>query len=168
WLIPAAVAGLVVILGALGLSAILFRTGSEAAATTMGSVRRILDDDAMAVRPALSPDGRHVAYALWEGGRTALFVAHFDGGAAPIRLAEMEGLVDYPAWRRDGGAVAFLRGRQGAPCEILVRPFPTGKVSAVGECPSGMANGLTWSADGRSLYLSDAAASGPDRIYRLD
>ena len=167
-LIPAAAAGLVVILGALGLSAILFRTGSEAAATTMGSVRRILDDDAMAVRPALSPDGRHVAYALWEGERTALFVAHFDGGAAPIQLAEMEGLVDYPAWRRDGGAVAFLRGRQGAPCEVVGRPFPTGEVSAVGECPSGMANGLTWSADGRSLYLSDAAANGPDRIYRLD
>lgn len=167
-LAPVVVAGALLLLGAAALTALLLRLVSEAAPATLGSVRRIVDDGGLAVRPALSPDGRHVAYAVWEGDRRGLYVADFDGGAAPIQLAAIDGLVDYPAWRRDGGAVAFVRTRRDAPCEILVRPFPTGEVAAVGECPSVMANGLTWSADSQALYLSAAAASGPDQIYRLD
>jgi len=167
-LIAIVAAGVLFFAGASVLTALVLQHRPQAGHVTLGSVRRILDGDDLAVRPALSPDGRHVAYALWASDGSSLFVTDFDSRAAPIQLAPMGELVDYPAWRRDGGAVAFLRGRPGAPCEILVRPFPTGEVSAVGECLSRMANGLTWSADGRALYLSDAEGGGPGRIYRLD
>lgn len=134
----------------------------------LSSVRSIVQGDVRATRPALSPDGRHVAYVLRRGAAGELYIAASDGVGAPVRLAGTTGYKDYPAWRPDGQALAFFRGRPGGRCEILLQPFPTGEATAVGECLSSVARGLTWSADGSALYFSDASAGQRERIFRLD
>jgi Tol biopolymer transport system component len=56
--------------------------------------------------PALSSDGRRVAFAAGVGGNFHIYTAFVSGGA-PIRVTREPGLEDEPAWSPDGNWVAF-------------------------------------------------------------
>ena len=107
----AAIAG--VVLGALGVWAIAPRTEPP---PTIAALTRLTADDGLTIEPALSPDGKLVAYASDRasvndmGGNTDIWVQQIAGGQA-IRLTQD------PGWRahRDGPlafspAIASQRG----------------------------------------------------------
>ncbi len=101
--------------------------------------------------PALSPDGRLLAFALAEpNGQSALWVHDFDTGAAR-RLAGTEGAQD-PFWSPDGRFLAFF-----ARAELR-------KVEAAGGVPlticagGGDPRGGSWGAGGDILFTSISAA----------
>ncbi len=58
--------------------------------------------------PAVSPDGKWMAYQSVESGRREVYITAFPGGGAKWQVSSDGGLV--PRWRRDGKELFFLDG----------------------------------------------------------
>ncbi|HEY1496076.1 MAG TPA: protein kinase, partial [Candidatus Solibacter sp.] len=80
------------------------------AAAIWGPMRPLTTYSGLEYEPALSPDGRQVAFA-WDGDRKDnfnIYVRLVDGGA-PLRLTTSAAPDHSPAWSPDGVSLAFLR-----------------------------------------------------------
>lgn len=80
----------------------------------VGSPRRLTPDDATAPKreyaPAVSPDGKWVAYVTWsDNGGGNVWKVPFAGGA-PQKLSTINGHYANPEWSRDGSKLAVIRG----------------------------------------------------------
>ncbi|WP_191621144.1 PD40 domain-containing protein [Marinihelvus fidelis] len=120
--------------------------------------------------PALSPDGRHVAY-IWDGGQDQVdLYVRLVGADGVLRLTDTASIEESPAWSPDGDWLVFLR-RQGLDRRQLVM------VSALGgaERPLGefgvprnldaartIQASVDWSPDSRTLVVTE----GTDQPYR--
>ncbi|MDT7605270.1 MAG: hypothetical protein QOF61_3267, partial [Acidobacteriota bacterium] len=102
------------------------------------------------VNPALSPDGRLVAYS-WKGGTTDrmnIYVQQVDAGT-PLRLTTALAREGSPTWSPDGRYIAFVRNSLDASTDgIYLIPALGGHERQLAHisCVS-----LDWSPDGRSL-----------------
>ncbi len=117
--------------------------------------------------PALSPDGKQIAY-VWNGGQTNNFdiyasrfcywpVESCKGRVAPpVRLTTSPAPDFGPAWSPDGRQIAFLR-KTATGADILVVPAGGGPERKLGESRAVRCR-LAWSADGKSLALTDRAS----------
>lgn len=100
--------------------------------------------------PALSPDGRHVAFTTERGDRSALTVMTSEG--TDVRaLAESLNVRGPPAWSPDGASITVAVLRDGMPRLVSVpldgrAPMPI--IDDYSTDPS-------WSPDGRFLFYSD-------------
>jgi len=117
--------------------------------------------------PAISPDGKFVAYLASENGRTDVWVKFIDGGAGANLTAgsgleiQSQAAVGGLEISPDGSAIAVQAGPLGTPSGergIWLVPAPLGG-------PMRMlvkrAAGLRWSADGqRVVYMRPDPASG--------
>ena len=123
----------------------------------LGRRSQLTLDPGLELDPALSPDGKLVAYTAGPLGQTRLYVRQVDG-ATPVAITSTEaGLARVPRWSPDGSRLLFLSSRGleavpalGGPAKLLV-PVARGA----------WADG-TWSPDGRSI----AYARG-DSVYVL-
>ncbi|GAA1941981.1 serine hydrolase [Nocardioides hwasunensis] len=124
---------------------------------TAQAPRRLRIDDlldlAVPSQPALSPDGRQVAYVLrtldCDADRAVdqLWLADTSGDAPPRRLTH--GPSDTaPAWSPDGATLAFLRDGR-----VAVVALAGGDAEAFAHLPSG-ASGPQWSPDGERLAFT--------------
>lgn len=116
--------------------------------------------------PALSPDGRTVAFARATSpieGPVALRTVTVRG-TAPRRLALLEGRIDSLCWSPDGGRLAFVQ-RQGATARLCTLRANTRELMTVLEAGDRVPDlyAPVWAADGRSLYVHDLRA-----LYRVD
>ena len=102
--------------------------------------------------PAISPDGRRVAFSVRENARTLLYVMQADGTNARV-LANSLDLQGSPAWTPDGRAITSAADDHGTPHLFRVPVDGGGPVAFVGEYSVDPA----WSPDGRF-----AVYSGPD------
>jgi Tol biopolymer transport system component len=112
------------------------------------------------ITPALSPDGKQVAFA-WDGEKGDnfdIYVKLVDAGT-PLRLTDNPANENSPAWSPDGGYVAFCRV-VGKNREILVIPALGGPERRLGES-AGCDSGMSWSPNGKFLALSDKSTAGP-------
>lgn len=75
--------------------------------------------------PALSPDGRWVAFARWDEPR-GLFVVGVDGSAERRLIGE--NLIKSPTWSPDGRRLAFTQQRGGTEAQTIVVP-PFGEIT---------------------------------------
>ena len=113
------------------------------------------------VTPALSPDGKQVAFS-WDGENSDnfdIYVKLVEAGK-PLRLTTNPGLDVSPAWSPDGGHLAFLR-YTGSVAEVLTIPALGGPERKLGQVTTEpfyvfFAN-LSWSPDGRFLAVADCA-----------
>jgi Tol biopolymer transport system component/DNA-binding winged helix-turn-helix (wHTH) protein len=109
--------------------------------------------------PALSPDGRAVAYATDRSGGFEIAVKPFLGGASEIALTSDGQQNVEPAWSPDGDYVAYHSMRRGG---IWIVPALGGvprQVSDFGSDPA-------WSPDGRRLaFQSDPLADVAPAAY---
>jgi Tol biopolymer transport system component len=115
------------------------------------TIRPLTYDIAANVSPAISPDGKFIAYASDRaGGNVDLWVQQVAGGE-PIKLAS-GGLCHDPSFSPDGSRVLFRGGADGR--GIFV-------VSALGGTPRNVANGWAprWSPDGTQISYVDPAKS---------
>jgi Tol biopolymer transport system component/DNA-binding winged helix-turn-helix (wHTH) protein len=103
--------------------------------------------------PALSPDGKMVAYA-WKGGtpdRMNIYVQQI-GGGNPIRLTSYAGRDGAPAWSSDGQSIVFARGStEPGMAGIYLVPAFGGRER---QLLAATCNGLDWSADGRYVVFT--------------
>lgn len=134
------------------------RTGQEVR-LTLG--RRARD-------PALSPDGRRIAYS--QNGESTSVLAVMDAVPdAPASIAwrgEPRDQVYQPAWSPDGTRIAFSAWRRGGKRDILVVELASGAVQEITN-DRAVEMSPAWSPDGRYLYF-DSDRTGIANIYAYD
>jgi Tol biopolymer transport system component/DNA-binding winged helix-turn-helix (wHTH) protein len=174
WLIAAG-AGLLVLAGVVGV--LFLANGRSRAKAGSGypsfikAPRAIVTLPGIVHHPALSPDGKQVAFAwrsethIWE----ELYV-QLIGADEPLRLTHnTSGFICCAAWSPDGQQIAYghCDDNGGA---IFVVPALGGVEHKITEvvCPFGLLGGVgwpQWTADGESLLLSDRCTpDGPRGI----
>ena len=120
-----------------------------------GATRRLTTTEHGAFEPAVSPDGRRVAFVSTQDGNPEIYVMAPDG-SAPRRLTDWRRDDIAPAWAPDGTRLAFLRREQGGE-RLFVLALP-----ADGSPPS--ERRLVPTAEGEKLKHADAAWS-PDGAW---
>jgi Tol biopolymer transport system component len=116
--------------------------------------------------PAISPNGRSIAY-VWDenDGNFNIYIRPVDGGPA-VKLSNGTGDDFYPAWSPDGTRLAFLRV-SGWQSKLLVRSMSDGTEKIVATITTARGQwtedsgpllgnpGPVWSADGQELIVFD-------------
>lgn len=138
-----------------------------------GEPRRLTDRDEREYAPAVSPDGRWVAYVSWsdrEGGHLWKVPA---GGGRPVRLTTVPGYYANPAWSPDGRRIAFVRGHaemwMGDDRETEATELRW--IGAEGGPSHLITTGIGWtqapvfSGDGERVYYLELDPSEPSREF---
>jgi Tol biopolymer transport system component len=103
--------------------------------------------------PALSPDGRRVAFAAQgEGGNIHVYTG-FVAGGSPVRVTNGSSLEVSPAWSPDGGWVAF--GHISGGNFMLAKARPGGAEAVLDLGPIGGSTVPAWSATGEWIAVHD-------------
>jgi len=128
------------------------------------------------IQPALSPDGKQVAFA-WNGEKEDnfdIYVKLVDAGT-PLRLTTNPQPDYAPAWSPDGRYIAFIRWSElGA--QVYVIPALGGSERKLGQTAAFVLSTeaastgyrLSWTPDGKSLAVADRGSpKEPNIIYLL-
>src|SRR5439155_3030601 len=102
WVRVAVAAGTLIVLGSGG--ALLLRGRPEL--LELGRRTQVTLDPGLEIDPALSPDGKLVAYVAGPPFQTKLFVRQVDGGA-PVEVVREQGGQRFPFWTPDGRRILF-------------------------------------------------------------
>ncbi len=135
-------------------------------APTQQSIR--ITHGARARDPAVSPDGRSVAFSMNEHSTSVLAVTALVPGAptSVVWRGDRYDQAYQPAWSPDGKRIAFSAWKKGGLRDILVVEIDSGTVQeithdrAIDMSPS-------WSSDGRLLFF-DSDRTGISNIYAWD
>jgi serine/threonine-protein kinase len=139
WLIVASV--LLAVGAALALA--LTRTRLE---VRLGRRVQLTFDPGLEIDPALSPDGKFVAFAAGPLGHTRLYVRQVEGGAPVAITPEHGGFARVPRWSPDGSRLVFLSERG-----LEVVPALGGPSRLILPVQQGTWADATWSPDGRLI-----------------
>ncbi|HEV7837724.1 MAG TPA: protein kinase, partial [Gemmatimonadaceae bacterium] len=128
-----------------------------------GATEQITNDQGIEITPALSPDGKMLAYAGGEPDNTSIFVRQVSGGEA-IRLANGRA----PQWSPDGSKLVYVDSAGietvpalgGSPQRLIRRPQGVVVTSPI------------WSHDGKwlaytegpAIWIANADGTGAQRI----
>lgn len=147
--------------------ALWWRLAGRPEAWRIASYESLIDSRRSEGLPALSASGRQIAYALGTEaeGRDILIRNIRDGSTAPLSEGPEDDTA--PAWSPGGDRVAFVRLREGAPCEILVKTLPAGPVRSLARCEGGEAARLVWSPDGSRLFFSERFDRRTPRVIKV-
>ncbi len=125
--------------------------------------------------PVLSPDGKHVAYAVavYEPDENRLnadlWLLDLAGGA-PRRLTTNKASDTFPAFSPDGRRLAFLSKRDGdATTELYVLPIDGGEAERVTDMPMSVAS-AKWFPNGKKIaFLANvvAGAESPEDTKKV-
>lgn len=133
-------------------SEVVVRDGARVAAVVRG-----------AANPALSPDGRYVAYTVTTRKGTTLALRALDGGAAAVRIPVRAGRPLDPVVADGGTAVAFTVV-DGGRAQVRVWHAATGRVTTVsrasgarGALGDGWSDTPSISGDGRRVAFASTA-----------
>jgi len=152
--IAAAVIGLAFIAGA--------RTSSSSAPIAgLGRAWKVTWERGLEVGPALSPDGRYVAYAAGTSADMRIYVRQVTGGR-PTRLTDDSlGVQTNPQWSADGSRILFLSNggvssapSSGGPARPEMQSPPHTPISSAVWGPDGRSIAYTV---GDSLHIRDAS-----------
>jgi Tol biopolymer transport system component/DNA-binding winged helix-turn-helix (wHTH) protein len=122
--------------------------------------------------PALSPDGRRIAFVQREAGGTSsadIYIRDLAGGEA-TQVTQNPASDRKPVWSPDAARLAFIRETSNS-CDIVLTTLAAQRETRVGPCGNREDPALTWTPDGRALLTSKAANdhdSSGWRIVRID
>ena len=118
--------------------------------------------------PALSPDGRRIAFSKNERAESVLAVMEAQPGAVDRvvwRGAQFDQAYQ-PAWSPDGTRIAFSAWRRGGYRDILIVDAVNGQVTEVTR-DRAIDMAPAWSADGQTVYF-DSDRTGIANIFAYD
>lgn len=118
--------------------------------------------------PAVSPDGRRIAFSKNEVSESVLAVMDAAPHAAHsvVWRGQRYDQAYQPAWSPDGTRIAFSAWRRGGYRDILVVELASGAVEEITHDRAIDMN-PAWSADGRVLYF-DSDRTGISNVYAWD
>ena len=149
---PASQHRLPLMVGAIALLGAAFWLGrgsarSEPLPLSFGPAIKVTWDPAMEILPAISPDGKSVAYASGNSTRTRIFVRSIAGGRSIALTDDTSQVQSHPRWSPDGSRVLFLQ-RGGVFSVPASGGAETPEVPLSRTSPVGSA---AWSPDGKSI-----------------
>ncbi len=117
-----------------------------------GAERRVTGAAETANDPAVSPDGRRLAYTSSASGPPRLVVAGVDGAGAAVGRAaarDAAALDASPAWRPDGGAIAWTTSAAGS-ADVVAASLEAAAPTLLAGGPAAEVE-PAWSPDGSML-----------------
>jgi TolB protein len=100
--------------------------------------------------PALSPDGKKIAFSMrTSGGDTDIFVSDIDGSSRH-NITNNPAIDSSPTWSPSGGQIAFVSSRGGAAGQIYICDADGANLRRIVK-EGGDADSPSWSPDGRWL-----------------
>jgi hypothetical protein len=118
--------------------------------------------------PAVSPDGRRVAFSMNQRSASVIAVQDLVPDA-PVSVVWRGARFDQayqPAWSPDGSRIAFSAWQTGGRRDILVVELASGQVTSV-TSDRAIDMAPSWSRDGRYLFF-DSDRTGISNIYACD
>jgi hypothetical protein len=113
--------------------------------------------------PAVSPDGRQVAFTSWRDGQADLWLMNADG-SGQRRLTDHPADDYAPTWSPDGHTLAFISERQGNQ-DIFLLDTSDGKLTQLTDSPRAERD-AAWHPDGQRLAFTGIdPQSGWQRLY---
>jgi Tol biopolymer transport system component len=132
-----------------------------------GTTRSLLAPSSRDQRaPAISPDGKRIAFESDRSGTQEVWVANLDGSDA-VQLSDFHALTGSPQWSPDGRNIVFDSRASGEAALYLVDPSTAlPKRIATNGVPACVP---TWSADGKWIYFTSVSSQRfeHDVIYRV-
>ena len=145
-----AIAGVAAVLAiAIALIAVLATRSSP---LTVMSTSQITSDAGLYLDPALSPDGKLLAYAAGPPSAMRVFVQQLGGGQSLPLAPDEPGDQRWPQWSPDGQRIAFA-----SDSGVDVVAALGGKPRRIATFTRGYFASPTWSPDGRRIAYSDTA-----------
>jgi eukaryotic-like serine/threonine-protein kinase len=158
-------AGLALVVTLVWAGVAVMRPGTPA--FTIGRSEQLTADPGLEIAPALSPDGKLVAYAAGNAARMRIFIRPIGGGRTFPLSDDSTTLEAQPRWSPDGTSLLYLvRGgvsvgpALGGTTRAVVPPSATARVASA-----------TWSPDGRDIAFVRAESllvvpldGGPPRL----
>jgi len=130
----------------------LFRPGPEIFEVKIDRTQKITHDPGLEIDPAISPDGKMIAYAARSSGKMSLYVRQIAGGR-PVALTDgLPGDSRWPQWSPDGTQISFQSQHS------------TYIVPALGGIPKKLAETLP----GQTVYCSAWSPDGKQIAYNLN
>ncbi len=122
------------------------KTGRSAPPGVPGRAVQLTTDPALEVQPAISPDGRAVAYAAGTSSGTRIYVRQMGEGRARPLTDDTVTSQSHPRWSPDGGRILFL-AQQAA----FSAPASGGPVRQEIPTVQGRIRSAAWSSDGQAI-----------------
>ncbi|HEV8149293.1 MAG TPA: S9 family peptidase [Gemmatimonadales bacterium] len=125
----------------------------------------------LAGSPALSPDGRHVAFTVrttdWKENRYDTEIWLSRGGGAPFQLTRTaKNSSSSPRWSFDGRWIGFLSDR-GEKQQVYAIALDGGEAIKLTSAENGVTS-FRWSPDGKRLAYTTADADSPELKQRKE
>ncbi|MGN6393870.1 MAG: DPP IV N-terminal domain-containing protein [Gemmatimonadales bacterium] len=177
WGVAAAVLAAVALAGTA-----LLRSGAPPS-VRVGRISRLTAEPGLELHPALSPDGKFVAFSAGPSGRLRVYVRQLSGGRTIAVADSLGGDQHWPRWSPDGTRLSVESGRAiyvvpalGGPARVLVGPASDPLVNGEGALSEEGPSYLAWSPDGRRIAYAvgrdievRATAGGPaTRLASMD
>jgi Tol biopolymer transport system component/tRNA A-37 threonylcarbamoyl transferase component Bud32 len=137
--------------GAIGYGVGRSRGATSGPALAFGRASQVTWEPGLEVMPAISPDGKQVAYAFGTATRMRLYVRPVAGGRATAVSDDTTAVETHPRWSRDGSRLLYLSNGR-------VFSAPAGGGTARQEIPDrgGQVMSATWSPDERRIAFAIA------------
>jgi TolB protein len=136
---------------------VFVRNGTMYVMNADGSLQLRLIDYSTSAPPAVSPDGKQIAFASNHDGSWQIYVMHADG-SNPTRLTQGPGESGFPAWSPDGSRLAFTSAQNGSSHIFAMNADGTSLV----QLTTGLLGDLTpsWSPDGARIVFASGGFGG--------